>query len=88
MSDQELKTTYTLEINEPGDDSCVAAVFHSDTPFMPLAKGDLIHPGFFEETDTREILEVVGVKHIFWKIEDSHQTQKICIQTKIASNPF
>ncbi len=88
QDDDTLKTTYTLEIYEPDDDSCVVAVFESDTPFIPLAKGEYIHPGFFEMTDTKEILEVVSVEHILWKIEGSHQTQKVCVRTKMASNPF
>lgn len=88
LDDDTLKTTYVLEIYEPDDDSCVAAVFESKTPFISLSKGDYIHPGFFELSETKEILEVVSIEHIFWKIEDSHQTQKICIRTKIASSPF
>lgn len=83
-----IKTNYILEIYEPGDDSCVAAHFESETPFVPLSKGEYINPGLFTMTDTRSTLEVVSIEHIFWEIDGSHQTQKVCIRTKIADNPF
>lgn len=87
-NDQSLKTKYILEIYEPNNDSCVAASFESETPFMSLAKGDYLHPGFYEMTDTRDILEIVSLEHIFYKVEDSHQTQKVCVRTKVAVQPF
>lgn len=83
-----IKTNYILEIYEPEDDSCIAAHFESSTPFIPLSRGEYIHPGLFKETDTRSILEVVSVEHILFETNGCDQTQKVCIRTKIASNPF
>ncbi len=88
MPESNLPTKYILEIYEPGDDSCVAAVFDSDTPFMPLAEGEFINTSSFTMSTPQGILQVVSVEHILWVIEGSHQTQKVCIRTKKAENPF
>jgi hypothetical protein len=88
MSGKNMPTKYTLEIYEPNDDSCVAAVYSSDTPFMSVAKGEYINTSLFNMSAPQGILEVVSVEHIFWVIEGSHQAQKTCIRTKPAGNPF
>lgn len=88
MTEKNLPTRYTLEIYEPDDDSCVAAVYSSDTPFMDVSKGDYINTSMFSMSDPQGILEVVSVEHIFWVIEGGHQAQKVCIRTKPAANPF
>lgn len=88
MNKPNLTTKYVLEIYEPDDDSCVAAVFSSDTPFMPLAKGEYINTASFTESVPQGILQVVSVEHLLWEIEKSHQTQKVCIRTIKADNPF
>lgn len=85
MSDNNLPTQYTIEIYEPNDDSCVAAVYHSKTPFMPIAQGDFINTSMFNMSAPQGILEVASVEHIFWIIEGKHQTQKTCIRTKSSS---
>lgn len=88
MTQNKLPVEYTLEIYEPDDDSCVAAVYKSDMPFMPLAKGDFINTSAFTMSDPQGILEVVSVEHIFWELENKHIAQKVCIRTKKAENPF
>ena len=76
-----LRIDYTLEIYEPDDDSCVAAVFHSDKPFMTIAKGDYINTSFFTLSTPQGHLVATSVEHIIWEIPNSHQTQKVCIRT-------
>ena len=88
MQETNLATKYILEIYEPDDDSCVAAVFSSDTPFMPLAKGEYINTSVFTMSNPQGILQVVSVEHMLWEIEKSHQTQKVCIRTKKVKDPF
>lgn len=88
MEQKKIPTEYILEIYEPDDDSCVAASFKSDSPFMSVAKGDYINPDGFTMSEPKDILEVVSVEHLFWEIEGDHFTQKVCVRTKRAENPF
>jgi hypothetical protein len=88
MQQKKLPTEYTLEIYEPDDDSCVAAVFKSDTPFMPVAKGEYINTSGFTMSEAQGVLQVVSVEHLFWEVEGDHVAQKVCVRTKRAENPF
>ena len=88
MQEKKIPTEYILEIYEPDDDSCVAAAFKSDTPFMPASKGDYINTEGFTMSETKGILEVVSAEHLFWEIEGDHFTQKVCVRTKKVENPF
>ncbi len=88
MSQDHLPIQYTLEIYEPDDDSAVAAVFKSNTPFMPLAKGDYINTSSFTMSAPQGILVVISVEHILWEIEGKHLAQKVCIRTSKVDNPF
>ncbi len=88
MSANNLPCKYVLEIYEPEDDTLVVAAYESDTPFIPLAKGEYINSSTFTMSANQGILEVVSVEHMFWEIAGAHQTQKVCIRTKKAENPF
>ena len=82
----ELPTKYILEIYEPEDDRCVAALYESASPFIPLCVGDEISSASLNLAIEKNRLVVTNVEHIFWEIEGSHQSQKVCISTKVAAS--
>lgn len=75
-----------LEIYEPNDNSCVAAIFHSDTTVMSVARGDYINTGMFTMSELEGLLQVTSVEHIIWELEGKHQTQKVCVRTAKVGN--
>jgi len=88
LKESNLTTKYVLEIYEPNDDSRIAAVFTSDTPFMTIAKGEYINTSAFTMSNPHKVLEVVSVEHILWVIEGHHRSQKVCVRTTTVENPF
>ena len=79
-----MKTEYHLEIYEPGDNSCVAASYQSNTPLATLCVGDTIHGGLLNLSDSQKNLRVISIQHILWTIEGSHTAHKVCVSTELA----
>lgn len=77
-----MKTEYHLEIYEPDDSRCVAALYQSDMPFSTLSIGDVIHGGSMNLSNTNKSVRVKNIQHIFWEIEGSHTAHKICVFTE------
>lgn len=84
MNDNKTLTTkYSLEIYEPNSARDVWVCFSSATPFMSIAKGDIVNPGMWPNSQApMRVLKVVSIEHIIWEIENSHITHKICVFTK------
>ena len=77
-----MKTEYHLEIYEPNDETCVAASYKSNSPFMSINVGDIINGQSLNLSDAQSPLRVKMISHIFWEIENSHTTHKTCIFTE------
>ncbi|MDQ6997272.1 MAG: hypothetical protein Q9M17_00990 [Mariprofundus sp.] len=88
LKESNLTTKYVLEIYEPNDDSRIAAVFTSGTPFMTISKGEYINTSAFTMSNPHKVLKVTSVEHILWEVEGRHRSQKICIRTNTVENPF
>ncbi len=82
-----MKPKYMLEIyTSAGGDA--EATFESDTPFMNINIGDLLHPAFFETSDLdkqKKLLRVLRLEHIIWKTQNIVK-HKICVYTKLVEN--
>lgn len=73
---------YTYEIYIPGSTDDVWVVFYSDTPFIPLHRGDLLNPGLWEGSQSpMKILRVLNVEHLLWE-SDSIVKQKVMIYSE------
>ncbi|GGY11292.1 hypothetical protein GCM10007160_42890 [Litchfieldella qijiaojingensis] len=83
-----LPTSYTLEVYEPNDDSCVAAAYDSDTPFVAIAVGDYINPKSLNLANKVDMLKVTSVEHMLWQINGSHQVHKVCVRTQVVDTPL
>lgn len=78
-----MKTQYHLEIYEPDMSDCVAGHYESSTPFGALCVGDEISGMSLNLSDRCKSLRIVKIQHIFWVIEDSHMSHKICVWTEL-----
>lgn len=76
---------YVLEIMLPGatSGSDTWEVFESDTPFLPISRGELLNPGSWDDgiVPGTTILQVVNLEHIIWKSNDQIK-HKIVVYTK------
>lgn len=78
-----MKTQYHLEIYEPDMSDCVAGLYESDTPFGALSVGDEISGMSLNSSDRHKNLRIIKIQHIFWIIENSHMSHKICVWTEL-----
>jgi hypothetical protein len=79
-------TEHILEIYEPKRTDSVWMVFHSSTPFLSLAAGDLINPGTWPNSQApMKILRILSLEHIIWQIEGQVK-HKICVYTEEVEN--
>ncbi|MGH9891008.1 MAG: hypothetical protein ACREA0_03295 [bacterium] len=85
-----METRYCLEIYPEDDDETPGAVFYSNEPFLPIAAGDLMHPGGFEgwgrEGRGQWTLEVVKAEHIIWATDKRDSKHKLCVYTRYVQN--
>ena len=81
MQENNFKTKYVLEINDPEDKGCVVAVFDSSMPFMSISVGDFVNTAMFEEANRLGVLKVTRVEHLLWEIKEI-TTHKICVYTE------
>lgn len=79
-----MKTQYILEIYDPEDSSCVAGLFESSRPFGALNVGDEINGNSLNHSESLKKVKITKIEHIFWEIENSHLTHKICVSTQFA----
>ncbi|HDK6887485.1 TPA: hypothetical protein ACTW1K_002019 [Raoultella planticola] len=79
-----MKTQYILEIYDPEDLSCVAGLYESNAPFGALNVGDEISGHSLNHSASIKNVKVTKIQHIFWEIENSHLTHKICVTTQLA----
>lgn len=78
-----MKTQYHLEIYEPDMNGCVAGHYKSDSPFGALSVGDEISGMSLNVSDRQKDLRIIKIQHIFWDIENSHTSHKICVWTEL-----
>lgn len=83
-----MRTDYHLEIYEPNDSSCVAASYVSNSPFMSLQIGDSINGISMNDSDLKYTVRIKDIQHIFWEIEGSHISHKICVFTEVLPDRY
>lgn len=76
-----VKTKYTLEVYEPGDNSTVAFVLNSESPFPAILVGHHLH---WMKLRMGDWLEVTHVQHMFWEAGGT-VTCKTGVETKLIS---
>jgi uncharacterized protein len=85
--ESQVSNDYCLEVYAPDSRQEVLAVFYSDKPFGPIARGDSLHPGADEWG--REILpdalEVTHVQHML--MGEQAAKHKICVFTRRIAFP-
>jgi hypothetical protein len=74
---------YSLEIYRPTEG--VAAVFESDQPFGTIQRGDLVNVLFTGAEARQDVLRVVDVEHILWRVGTVIK-HKICVFTEAEAN--
>lgn len=79
-----MNTKYIMEIYDPEDSSCVAALYESSTPFGALNVGDEISGHSLSFSDSLKNVKITKIQHILFEIENSHLTHKICVSTQFA----
>ena len=84
---------YFLDIYEPLSYRECAAHFEASTPFMNIAVGDILNPGFFPTcVDSLTLLRVTKVEHILWehpvtpKFPDKEPAHTVMVYTE--ATPF
>lgn len=77
-----MRIEYHIEIYEVNDSSCVAASYQSETPFMGISVGDVIHGGSMNLSSINKTVRISNIQHIIWEIKDSHIGHKLCIFTE------
>jgi hypothetical protein len=78
---------YTLEVydvEKPGGSDCLA-VYHSDSPFMNISRGDEIVAVISGEPLTPHALTVEKITHIIWVSPDGTQNHKSMVYVDVTS---
>lgn len=78
-----MPSEYHLEINEPGNDSCVAGTYESEKPFGSFHVGDTIAAISMNQNEHVNSVRITGIKHILWE-NKSNVKHKISISTEVA----
>lgn len=78
---------YELEIYEPNSKLDTLQNFISNSPFMPVSKGEILNPAFFSgySNNPGKILRVTQVEHIIFEAH-SDVVQKILVFTEEIDN--
>lgn len=86
---------YALEIYSPGCWDDVLCSVESDTPFLPIQKGDVINPrtwsshysaklkDAYEEREFGVVLKVVGIEHFIVEYKDDFTQHKLGVFTTV-----
>jgi hypothetical protein len=76
---------YTLLIYHPGSSDDVVCRLEADTPFMPIARGDLLNPRVWSNRPDAlagVLLRVVGMEHFVCQVEDRVSRYSIAVSTE------
>jgi len=80
------KAKYALEIYEPGSVYNVWTYLESQSPFMPMNRGDFINPGTWTDTmHPKEVARVEAVEHIVFA-SGERMVHKVMVFTSLVPN--
>jgi hypothetical protein len=73
---------YYLEVYEPGSMDTVFISWKSDSPFIAISRGDIVHLPMVEGSESpMYVLKAINVEHILWDTADKIG-HKLCVYTE------